>query len=162
MQSAAGVRRYLLVFIASGAFSGYAPVASGTVGTMVAVPLAVPASWLSDWSAGAYALVLAAVVMLACWVAGQAERIFGEHDSRRIVIDEIVGYLVAVALLPASGVTLAAGFVLFRAFDVAKPFPASWFDRNLPGGAGVVLDDVVAGLYTNAVLHVFLAAGWLV
>jgi phosphatidylglycerophosphatase A len=90
-----------------------------------------------------------------------AEVAFGQHDSRRIVIDEIAGYLVAVAYLPPSPLVLLAAFLIFRFFDVVKPYPASWVDRNLPGGAGVVLDDVVAGLYSNLVLHALFFTGFL-
>lgn len=156
-----GVQRLLVVFLASGAFTGYSPVAPGTVGTLVAVPLALPLSWLCTAHPLLCLPILLVGIGACCWVAGVAEVAFGQHDSRRIVIDEIAGYLVAVAYLPPSPVVLAAAFLIFRFFDVVKPYPASWVDRNLPGGAGVVLDDVVAGLYSNLVLHALFFTGFL-
>ena len=151
----------LLVFVASGGFAGYIPVAPGTFGTLVAVPLAVPFAWLHSAQPLHYVLALLTMIGSACWVAGRAEEVFGEHDARRIVIDEIVGYLVAMSFLPPTVPVLASAFVLFRLFDVLKPFPASWLDRNLAGGGGVVLDDVAAGVYAAFVLHVVRYAGWL-
>ncbi len=80
-------------------------------------------------------------------MAGEAGKIYGVVDDGRIVIDELVGYLVTVAFLPFSWTTALLGFFLFRVFDILKPFPASWFDRRMKNGIGVVLDDVAAGIY---------------
>ena len=90
---------------------------------------------------------------LACWIAGKAERILGEKDSPNIVIDEVTGYLVAMAWLPPSPACLAAGFLFFRVLDIIKPPPAGWINTQMTGGLAVVLDDAVAGMYTNLLLR---------
>jgi phosphatidylglycerophosphatase A len=93
------------------------------------------------------------VFVAACWIAGEAENFLGEQDSSRIVIDEVLGMVITMFLIPIGWVSLAAGFALFRIFDIIKPFPASYLDRHLHGGAGVMLDDIAAGLYANLVLQ---------
>ncbi len=138
---------------------GYAPVAPGTFGTAVAVPIAWTVSALPQWG---YLALCAGVTLLAIWAAGRADRVFGEHDASRIVVDEVAGFLVTMAPVSrADWVLLAAGFVLFRAADIAKPPPARWIDRRMKGGAGVVLDDVVAGLWAAAALALLDWSGWL-
>ncbi|MDX2166209.1 MAG: phosphatidylglycerophosphatase A [Deltaproteobacteria bacterium] len=147
----------LTLLLASGLYTGYMPVASGTWGTLVAIPL----FWLfAAWQEAVLLTLVTwvAAVAGACWIAGRAETLLGEHDSGVIVIDEIVGYLAATLFLPPTwGHTILAFFV-FRALDVLKPFPAGWIDRRMPGGSGVVLDDVVSGLYSNVVTR--LLAAW--
>lgn len=103
-----------------------------------------------------YLLALAAAVA----VSSRAEDLYGVKDDSRIVIDETVGYWAAVALLPRGGLLLAAGFVLFRILDAAKTPPFKWFER-LPGGWGVVFDDVAAGAAANLALRLALRRGWL-
>lgn len=95
-----------------------------------------------------------AVILLGIWAANVADAHWGTHDSGRIVIDEVAGLFVTVALVDRnSWVLLTLGFVLFRAFDIIKPPPVRWFDKNMPGGAGVVLDDVAAGVLACAALY---------
>ncbi|MCX5790097.1 MAG: phosphatidylglycerophosphatase A [Elusimicrobia bacterium] len=103
-------------------------------------------------SSGAYAAVVAALALAACWICGVAEEELGVHDDPRIVLDETVGFWVAVAFLPRGAAWLAAGFVLFRVFDAAKLAPCRWLER-LPGGWGVVMDDVGAGVMANLILQ---------
>jgi phosphatidylglycerophosphatase A len=91
---------------------------------------------------------------LAVWLAGRAEKVIGKKDAPAIVIDEVAGMIVTLAGLPLTPLNLAVGFVAFRAMDVIKPFPASRIDRSMTGGWGVVLDDVVAGVYSNILLRV--------
>jgi len=91
--------------------------------------------------------------------AGRAETLTQEHDSHKIVIDEIVGYLGATLFLAPTWEHTLLAFFIFRALDVLKPFPAGWIDKHMPGGAGVVLDDVVSGLYSNVITR--LLAAWL-
>lgn len=150
--------RRIVLFIASGAYTGYLPVASGTWGTLVAVPL----FWLSapwrDLSPGLYLAGYVAAVLFACWIAGRAEAILQEHDSHAIVIDEIVGYLAATLFIVPTWENTLVAFVVFRVFDVIKPFPAGTIDRRMPGGAGVVLDDVVSGFYANLATRALTAA----
>jgi phosphatidylglycerophosphatase A len=130
--------------VATAGGAGYSPVAPGTCGTAVAVPLAWLAAPLLLWGFVALAVAITVVGIAA---AAIADRAWDTHDSGRIVVDEVAGYFVTVAFAdPARWSVLALGFVLFRLFDIVKPPPVRWIDRNLPGGAGVVLDDVAAGL----------------
>ncbi len=149
--------RRLTLFFASGAYTGYAPVASGTFGTLVAIPLFWLFAPLQQYSVALALLIWIASVVLACVIAHRAEQLLGEHDSGVIVIDEVVGYLGATLFLPATWEHTLLAFFVFRALDVIKPFPAGWIDRRMPGGAGVVLDDVVSGLYSNIVTRVLAA-----
>jgi phosphatidylglycerophosphatase A len=151
--------RRLVTILASGGYVGYIPVASGTFGTLVAFPLFWLYAPLADVSVALYLAMYVAMVGAACWIAGRAETQFAEHDSHKIVLDEIVGYLGATLFLAPTWEHTLLAFVVFRALDVLKPWPANAIDRDLPGGAGVVLDDVVSGLYSNVVTRVL--AVWL-
>jgi len=146
------MRRFILC-LASNAGLGYSPIAPGTVGTLAGIPAFY---LLASFPAPLYILTWSALLFLAFWAAGAAGQIYGVTDDGRIVIDELVGYLVTVALLPFSWTNALLGFVLFRIFDITKLPPASWFDRRLKNGFGVVLDDVVAGLYGAIVLRLVL------
>ncbi|HJY80929.1 MAG TPA: phosphatidylglycerophosphatase A [Candidatus Binatia bacterium] len=148
--------RTLILFLATGAYSGYAPVAPGTVGSLAALPLIVLSAQLLHVSSILQVVVLVLTIAGACWVAGAAERHLGEHDSGKIVVDEIVGFLTATALLEMTLPRLLVAFFLFRLFDILKPPPARYFDRQVPGGVGVVLDDVCAGIYANLIVRVLL------
>lgn len=149
--------RRVILFLASGGMVGYVPVASGTFGAAVAVPL----YWLFEpWrhlSVGVYVAVYVIAVAAACWIAGRAESLLREHDSHVIVIDEIVGYLAATLFLAPTWEHTLVAFIIFRIFDVIKPFPAGYIDRAVPGGVGVVLDDVVSGLYANLATRAVMA-----
>lgn len=146
------MRRFIL-FLSSNAGLGYAPVASGTFGTLAGIPVFY---LLSGFPPLLYLLTWLALLFLSFWVAGAAGKIYGVVDDGRIVIDELVGYLVTVAFLPFTWSTALLGFLLFRFFDILKPPPASWFDQKLKNGYGVVLDDVVAGLYGAIALRLLL------
>src|SRR5262245_36957624 len=137
--------RILVLAVATGAGSGYSPVASGTVGSVVGL-----AVWLAlaGSSLPTYGLALAVVIALGIWAAGRAEQLFGGHDDGRITIDEVAGMLLSLASLPWRPEIAGVGFVLFRLFDIWKPFPARAAER-LPGGFGVMADDLVAGVYAN-------------
>ncbi len=138
--------RKLVLLIATGAGSGYAPVASGTFGSLVGLLLALPLLWLLPGPG--YALCVLGVVGVGVWAAERAEQIFERKDDGRITIDEVAGMMIAMAFLPQGpGVALTA-FLLFRALDIWKPFPARAAER-LRGGMGVMADDVVAGVYAN-------------
>jgi phosphatidylglycerophosphatase A len=140
----------IILFIAQGAYSGRAPVAPGTAGTLVGILLYL---LVRDLGGLWYGAVCAAVIVIGIWAAGQADRMFGAKDHSTIVIDEIAGYLVAMLLVPGTWQYIAAAFFLFRAFDIVKPFPLRRLE-HLPGGLGVMLDDIGAGVYTNVVLQV--------
>lgn len=124
--------------------SGYAPFASGTFGTLAAIPLYL---LLAGLPLPLYLVTLTAFFFLASWVSGKAEILFNEKDSGKIVIDEVTGFLVTMIAIPFDWRYIVAGFFLFRLFDIVKPPPAGWFDRQLKNGYGVVLDDVAAGIY---------------
>ena len=140
----------LLMFIATGAGSGYLPKAPGTWGTLVGLLLWWP---LAGLSLAAYLAAVAVLFIVGVASAGAAEKILDRGDPGVVVIDEIVGVLIALAAVPLHPVAALAGFALFRLFDIAKPFPVGWVDRHLHGGLGIMLDDVAAGLYTLVVLH---------
>ena len=148
--------RTFILFLATGAYSGYAPVASGTVGSLVALPFIFLSVQLLHVSPVLQIVVLVLAISGACWVAGAAEQYLGEHDSGKIVVDEMVGFLAATALLEVTLSRLLVAFFLFRLFDILKPPPARYFDQQVPGGVGVVLDDVCAGIYANLIVRVLL------
>jgi len=133
--------------------TGFSPIASGTVGTLAAIPLYL---LLVRLPVLYYLLLLIPLTIFSCWVSGRAETIFNEQDSGKIVIDEVVGYLVTMAGVPLSWGSVILGFFLFRFFDVVKVPPANIIDLHMKNGCGVVLDDVVAGLYACVLLHILL------
>jgi phosphatidylglycerophosphatase A len=145
--------RQAIIFLASGGYLGYAPVASGTFGTLAGVALYPVFDALRSISVPLYLLSFLGLLAVAIWIAGQAEPLFGEEDSGKITIDEVAGYIAATLFVRPSLATVVASFLLFRFFDIVKPWPARFFDRELHGGAGVVLDDVFSGLYANLALR---------
>ncbi len=128
--------------------------ASGTFGSLLGIPLYLAILHVTDSLVPTLVLVGACIVV-ACWIAGMAERVLEEHDSGEIVIDEIVGMVVALLWVPPTIPNLVIAFVLFRVLDIVKPWPAGEIDRRMPGGAGVVLDDVVSGIYANLLMRLF-------
>ncbi len=145
--------RQLVIFIATGAGSGYAPFAPGTAGSIVGLIVGLIVAPLWRRAPAAFLILFVIVFALSCWIAGRAEQILGEHDSSKIVLDEVIGMVATMFLNPTGWLSLAAGFALFRFFDIIKPFPASFIDRGVRGGAGVMLDDIAAGVYANLVLQ---------
>ena len=152
-QKPEGVVRTLALALATNGGLGYAPVASGTVGTLAGIPCFYLLSRL-PWPLAF--VTLTALLMLSFWAAEMAGRIYGVADDGRIVIDELVGYLVTVFALPFSWPVALLGFFWFRLFDISKPPPVNWLDQKLKNGIGVVLDDVMAGLYAAAALRLCL------
>lgn len=138
------------MFIATGAGSGTLPVAPGTWGSAVGVLL-----WLLLNRLGTtpYLAVIGVLFVVGVFCAGAAEKIVDRGDPSVVVIDEIVGQLIALTLVPAHPAAVLAGFALFRFFDIFKPFPVNWIDQHLHGGLGIMLDDVVAALYALLALH---------
>ncbi len=145
----------IIKLLATGFGCGYAPVAPGTFGTLAALPVYL---LLSRFSAPVYIPAALFIALTAVYVSGRAEKIFVEKDSPRIVIDEIAGYLFAMFLIAPCILYIVLGFLLFRFFDIIKLFPAGLCE-SLPGGSGIVTDDIVAGIYTNIFLHVLISAG---
>jgi phosphatidylglycerophosphatase A len=136
--------------------AGYAPVAPGTIGSaLTAVVL-----WLAPFSRPGLVVFLVAVTVVGTWAADRSERILGGKDPGAIVVDEVAGMTLSVLFVPLTPGPLALAFLLFRVFDIVKPFPARASQR-LQGGLGVVVDDLIAGLYTLVVLALARAIfGW--
>jgi len=149
--------RALAVMIATVGGVGYAPIASGTVGSLVALPLLPPLAALRGRAPAVYVVLVLALVGVAVWAAGLAEDALGGEDHPHIVIDEVAGMVVAGAVVPGTWLAAVVAFVLFRLFDVVKPFPARQIDGGVEGGLGVVGDDLVAGLYAGLVTRLLLA-----
>lgn len=141
--------RTIVLALATVGGVGYFPVASGTAGSLVALPLLPGLALVRERSTGLYAAVVIALVIVAVWAAGRAEEVLGGRDHSCIVVDEVAGMVVAGIFVPGTWAAAALAFVLFRVFDVAKPFPARRIDRKVHGGLGVVGDDLVAGLYAG-------------
>ncbi len=146
------MRRFILC-LSSNFGLGYAPVASGTFGTLAGIP----AFWLmANLPAPLQLLSLAALIALSCWLSQKAGEYYGVVDDGRIVVDELAGYMVTVALLPFTWPAAILGFFWFRLFDITKPQPARYFDRQVKNGIGVTMDDVVAGIYAAIALRLCL------
>ncbi|MBF0123639.1 MAG: phosphatidylglycerophosphatase A [Candidatus Omnitrophica bacterium] len=137
----------LAIFLATFFYVGKCPVAPGTLGTLAGLLIAVA---LHSWPA-AYVGVMILVTVLGFLACGPAEKALGKKDPGCIVIDEVAGIMVALFLLPLSWPVIVIGFFLFRAFDMFKIWPANRFE-NMGGAAGIMLDDLMAGIYTNIVL----------
>ena len=138
------------VFLATGAYTGFFPVAPGTVGSLLGLVIdrGLRATG-SDWVYGSVMVALSVAGIVASRVA---EEHFARKDPSHVVVDEIAGMLVSLFLLPVSWTGLAVGFFLFRVFDIVKPFPCRRAEK-LPGGLGIMADDLIAGVYVNLVLR---------
>jgi phosphatidylglycerophosphatase A len=143
----------IVVFLATGCFTGFLPLMPGTWGTFAAIPIVILVHRVNLIAQGIIALVF---VAFAAWVAGRAEILLEDRDPRPIVIDEMAGFLISLLWLPLNPLTLCLGFALFRLFDIVKPPPISSVEKRMRGGWGVVIDDVLAGVFTNAVLRLLL------
>lgn len=138
------------VFFAQLGGIGQIPVAPGTVATVVA---GVPAAWLLSLMSLPMAVgVLVVLFLIACRAADLAEKQAGRVDPGEIVIDELVGYLVTMIGLPFGWKSALLGFLLFRCFDIVKPWPVSLFNKDQAGGIWIVLDDVAAGVYAHLIV----------
>jgi len=142
--------RHFTLLLATGFGVGYSPRAPGTLGTLVAIPVYY---FLSNVPFPLYEITLIGFVFLSVWVSGNAEIFFGKKDDQRIVIDEIIGFLTTMLWVPKTIRFVIIGFFLFRFFDILKPFPIRRLEKGFKGGFGVVLDDVLAGVYANIVLR---------
>ena len=148
-----GALSSLALALATGFGSGYSPIVPGTAGSLVGLILFLPAQALppAGLLAATAILVIAGVV-----AAGHVARLVGIEDPGIVVVDEVAGMWVSLLFLPLTPVTAAAAFVIFRIFDVVKPFPARRLE-DLPGGYGIMCDDLMAGAYANLVLRGILA-----
>ena len=133
--------------------SGLSPFAPGTIGTLVAVPFYLLLALLPM---PGYVLATLGCMLLGIYLCGRTGRALGVHDHGAIVWDEFVGLFITMLFAPVTITTVVLGFCLFRLFDILKPWPASVIDTRLKGGLGVMLDDVIAGIYALLVLQVYL------
>lgn len=138
---------------------GKIPWAPGTWGTLATLPVVYALSMVGPIL---YMAVTIIAIFVGVFAADLYENSLGEHDSSEIVIDEVVGLLISLTWLPMTAQSLILGFVLFRFFDILKPFPISWLDRKIKGGLGVMLDDIAAGVITNIILQIlYTQTSWL-
>jgi phosphatidylglycerophosphatase A len=142
--------RRFAVLVCSFGYVGFFPIAPGTAGSAVGLIVYLALRWL-----GVMYLVLPLVIVLlvlGVWLGGAAEAALGSIDPGPVVIDEVMGMLLTLAMVPVNWIGMTLGFVIFRALDVAKPYPAQRFER-LPGGLGMMADDAMAAVYANLLLH---------
>ena len=144
----------LRVFTSVGFGSGLAPVAPGTFGTVGALVCFLPFATMAATRPVLYAITVVGLIVIAVWCSEAGEAHYKRHDVGNIVIDEFAGFFVTMFLVPSNVRTLALAFVLFRIFDIVKVPPARQIDKGWPGGWGVVMDDVVSGVYANVVMQI--------
>lgn len=144
----------LIEWLAFGFGSGYAPKAPGTFGTVAAIPIYL---LVADLSLISYLVVVLLMAVIGIYLCGEASRQLGVNDHPGIVWDEIVGFLITMTAIPLSWEAVLLGFLLFRLFDIVKPWPIKWIDKRIHGGLGIMLDDILAGIFAGAVLHFVLA-----
>ena len=137
-------------FLSLGFGSGLSPFAPGTAGTLLAVLLYIPLASLSLWN---YIAILIIGSLLGIYLCGETSKKLGGHDNPAIVWDEFLGYWVTMLFAPSGWVWIVVGFVLFRLFDIWKPWPINVIDHKVKGGFGIMLDDLVAGVYALVVLQ---------
>jgi phosphatidylglycerophosphatase A len=147
------VKRFLVTLISTGLYSGFLKPFPGTWGT---IPAWLIAYFLIGGNYPVLCVVTMATFLVSIWASGQGERYFG-HDARKIVIDEWVGMFIAVLFVPYTIYHYAAAFLAFRAFDVIKLWPAEQFE-SLPGGWGITMDDVAAGIQANVFVQIMIYA----
>lgn len=140
-------------FLGLGFGSGLAPKAPGTFGTLAAIPI----YWLmQDLSLSIYLAITVTAFIIGIWICQQSADWLQKDDPSAVVWDEIIGYMVTMIAAPAGWQWMLAGFILFRFFDILKPWPISWLDKNLHGGLGIMVDDVVAGVFAAILLQAYI------
>jgi phosphatidylglycerophosphatase A len=138
--------------LAFGFGSGLSPVAPGTFGTLAAIPIYL--ALVNSVNSVIYLLVVILLSLIGFWLCGKTAKDLGVHDHPGIVWDEIVGFLITMYLVPLSWVWIMVGFALFRVFDILKPWPIRVLDEKVEGGIGIMLDDIVAGIFAWVVLQI--------
>lgn len=137
-------------FLALGFGSGLAPKAPGTFGTLAAIPLFLLLSLLTPIM---YLLAVAVVSIVGIYICGKAAEDVGVHDHPAIVWDEFAGFFITMIMVPISWQSIVVGFVLFRLFDILKPWPISFIDKKISGGLGIMLDDILAGIFSLIIMQ---------
>ena len=140
----------IIMFLATGFYSGNLPKAPGTWGSLMAL---VPWFFMRNMPLPSYLTLLAVIFVVGCLLAGSAEKILDQADAGPIVIYEFVGMFITLAAAPSHPAAWIICFLFFRFFDILKPFPCSWFDTHIHGGFGIMMDDVIAGLYALTCLQ---------
>lgn len=137
------------MLLAFGFGSGLSPKAPGTMGTIAAIPL-----WwlLAQLPLTGYLAIVSISAIIGIYICGSAAKTLGVHDHGGIVWDEFVGFWIAMAALPVTWTSVILGFVLFRVFDILKPWPISWLDKKVSGGFGIMIDDVIAGIAAAGII----------
>ncbi len=143
----------LFTFIATGAYFGYSPYAPGTIGTLWGAAIVFLTASCPLYIKAA---IMAASFVVSVIAAGQAEKFFAEKDPPQIVCDEVCGFLVSFFLIPFTVFNLILAFILFRFFDIVKPYPVNFIDKRLGNGLGITLDDVMAGVYANIAARIII------
>jgi len=143
-------RERTVLFLATGFFIGTVPFAPGTFGSIIGLPICFLISRLDILTALICTILF---ILFAIWMAAAAERVLKKKDAGEIVIDEIAGLIVTFMGIPFTLKTVIVGFITFRVFDILKPFPIRLLEKKVAGGPGIVLDDVLAGLYANLILR---------
>ncbi|MBF0368509.1 MAG: phosphatidylglycerophosphatase A [Magnetococcales bacterium] len=141
----------LAVGIATLGGVGRLPKAPGTFGTLATLPLCVLALEGGVWVVGGVFLLVTAV---GFWASEVASRALGHKDPKEVVVDEAAGMLLTTLFMPVGWLWIGLGFILFRYFDIVKPWPVGWLDRHLPGGVGIMADDLAAGVWAGIVLTI--------
>lgn len=141
----------IALFIATCGHVGKIPFAPGTFGSVVGLILCL---FLSPVSVSTMSMVTIGLILVSVWASEHAEKIIGKKDPGSVVIDEVAGMMVTMVGIPFGGLTALSGFILFRLLDIIKPPPVRFFQDELPGGAGIVMDDVAAGIIANILLRV--------
>lgn len=146
------------MYLATGCKSGYSPIIPGTAGSLAAL---VPCWLLSLLPLSVSAMFLIAFIVLSIWAAELAENIVGRKDPGCIVIDEFAGMMITLLGFHFTWQSALAGFIIFRLMDILKPFPISYLEQTIPGGAGIVLDDVAAGVAAHILLRLLFLTPWM-
>lgn len=154
------MRKSVIEFFATWFYLGLSPKAPGTVASLGALPFVFLCSLLL--SSIAYMAIVFVFLIFAIFISHEYESFIGVKDSRKIVIDEVAGILITMTLIPWTFMSVVLGFLLFRFFDILKPFPINYIDKKIKGGIGIVADDVLAGIFANFLLQIIYShTSWL-
>ena len=148
----------IVMYLATGCKSGYSPIIPGTAGSLAAL---IPCWLLSLLPLPVSSMFLIAFIVLSIWVSELAENIVGRKDPGCIVIDEFAGMMITLLGIHFTWQSALAGFFIFRVLDILKPFPIRYLERTIPGGAGIVLDDVAAGVAAHVLLRLLFLTPWM-
>lgn len=147
------MKQKIIHFFATGFGAGLIPFAPGTMGTLVAIPMYL---LIKDLSLIPYIIFLIVTFLLGIWLCSEASKPLATHDHPSIVWDEMVGFWLTMLAVPCSFLNILIGFLAFRFFDIRKPWPIGWVDKKIPGGFGIMLDDMLAAVYANLTLRLII------